>query len=362
MSSRESAHRTDHRQLLESVVSLFDVPAAVIGSGGEILGSNESWPQVEKTMVNGVECATLEDCLRGFDGVGQMLQMLRSPYTSDRGESKLVRTQSVLDGELSGYEYTTRWFRIEYPPDVRWIAVVSLTVSNPSGISSPGLEEQQKTIEQLIVRQTLIEEAERLRVGRMLHDTVVQDLALTRGQIADQVASGVDPTATIASIDRIIDQIRTLSFELSPPILDDLGILPALRWLSDHLKTRYGVEISIIDDGREPPLSMTTRTILFRAVRELAINAAKHATGAEIVVTCLTYSSTVRVRVRDFGKGFDVSGASFPDGNPGYGLLSVEKQVRGIGGKFELVSELEEGTRATVTVPLERRELESDGE
>jgi signal transduction histidine kinase len=145
-----------------------------------------------------------------------------------------------------------------------------------------------------------------------------------------------------------------LAFELSPPILEDLGLRPALHWLAEYLSQRYGTRVEVADDAREPPLPPPARTIVFRAVRELAINAAKHAAGADIVLSCITNDRTTRLAIRDTGPGFNTAELhQSTDGFDRYGLLSVEQQIRGIGGSFELVSTLGEGTRAAITVPLD---------
>lgn len=207
--------------------------------------------------------------------------------------------------------------------------------------------------ERLIVRQALIEEAERSRIGRALHDMVSQDLAWIRREYVANTGADADQDECTSTIDRVIERVRTLSFELSPPVLADIGIVAALHWLGEHIGDRYDMDISVIDDDREPRLSHETNTIVFRCVRELTINAAKHAGGAEIIVSCRSAGREVLIRVRDYGPGFDTSrlGAENDD-SAGFGLISVEQQIRGIGGSFELVSEPGSGTRATIRIPL----------
>lgn len=207
--------------------------------------------------------------------------------------------------------------------------------------------------DRVLIRQALIEEAERRRIGRALHDVVAQSLAHLRAQITERVESDESRDRMLATLDGVIESVRTLSFELSPPILEDLGLLPALGWLAQHLGKRYSTPIAVAHDGREPALDSASRTILFGVVRELVVNAAKHAAGSAIDVSCVSNHRTVRVIVRDEGPGFDTrfSKGSADDG-PHFGLLSVEQQIRGIGGTFELVSAPGEGTRATITVNL----------
>lgn len=215
---------------------------------------------------------------------------------------------------------------------------------------------QAMRIDQLLIRQTLIEEAERRRLGRALHDGVAQDLARVRAGLSKSAAIGSGGGAgseadQIRTLDRVIESVRTLAFELSPPVLEDLGLCPALEWLGDHLRDRYDAEVSVEIDGHEPAINQAARTIVFRSVRELALNAAKHAPGSAISISCRTDARGTRVAVVDHGDGFEPAlqgSAGQPGKSAHYGLLSVAQQIRGIGGRFEIQSAKGQGTRATI--------------
>lgn len=218
---------------------------------------------------------------------------------------------------------------------------------------SPAERNTDRDGNRIFVRQALIEEAERRRIGLALHDVVAQNLALLRAQLHASNLTEESRARMLAMLDGVIESVRTLSFELSPPILEDLGLLPALGWLAQHLGKRYGTPIAVAHDGREPALDSADRTIIFRVVRELVVNAAKHAAGSAIDLSCISNQRTVRLTVRDDGPGFDTEGQKgSAETGPHFGLLSVDQQIRGIGGTFELVSAPGEGTRATITVNL----------
>jgi signal transduction histidine kinase len=258
-------------------------------------------------------------------------------------------------------EVMVRWRQIDPRPDGPTMAVVVLQDADSVERPAVVIAAQQTRINRLLVRQTLIEEAERRRLGRALHDVVAQDLAQLRRSISDQKVQIGDVEPLLARLDRVIDEVRTLSFELSPPILEDLGLCPALQWLAEHVSKRYGTRVAVTPDATEPHLASSTRTIVFRAVRELLINAAKHAPNAEVTVSCGAVGNVARVVVRDTGPGFDTSLThTFSDGVHHFGLMSVEQQIRGIGGTFDLVSSLGTGTTIWISVPLEPQEEEAD--
>jgi signal transduction histidine kinase len=346
--------QSEMRVLLDTAVSLFDGPAAIVADGDEVLACNEQWRCLTRCTCDTDERPSLERSLREFSRVNVLAEQLKGG-PQDAGT---VKTRRDAPGPLPGEaraDYQVHWRQLRPPSQGGALAIVSLRPVREAEPPAPVMDLQQARIDRLLVRQTLIEESERLRLGRALHDVVVQDLAQVRAAVRASASAAHESAAIIASIDRIINEVRTLTFDLGPPLLEDLGMRPALQWLAEHLKDRYSASISMVDDGSDPRLSKPTQTIIFRATRELAINAAKHAPGAEIVISCVTNHRSVRISVRDTGPGFDTARVRHAgDDTNHYGLLSVEQQIRGVGGAFDIVSEIGEGTRATITAPMEQ--------
>lgn len=347
---------------LAAVVSMLDQPAAIVRGGqvgGEVLAHNAAWDRLTAAQAGDGHPAAEASAPQARPGTTHHQQLPLARCLGDgRDAQALADTLAAAtpqDGSselaLDGRVCTARWVNLE--PDAKVALVVIEGVSAPSESQSRVIALQQARIERLLIHQTLIEQEERRRLGRALHDVVAQDLARVHAAIAGQGADPMaDPTALLALLDHIIEQVRTLAFELSPPVLEDLGLLAAVRWLAEHAGEHHGTPIEVADDGREPPLDSAARTVAFRVLRELVVNAAKHAPGSSILITCVTGSRRVRLIVRDDGPGFDPQAAPHEGGPEHFGLLSVREQVRGLGGTFELVSAPGQGTRATVTLPL----------
>lgn len=349
------------RSISEAAVSFIELPVAIVADGEEIIAHNAPWARVTGTTVDPAQRLTLSESLRDFTSTEALVSSLRSA-TRSFGVTTLRRAagEGARDDERRR-SFTVRWRQIEITPRSRLLAMVAVQDADTAEHTSSFAVSQQALINQLLIRQTIIEESERRRLGGMLHDVVVQDLAQVRQALRDGVIAPGESSRFLERIDGVIEQVRTLSFELSPPVLEDLGLRPALGWLADHMIQRYGAKIVVADNACEPILTKTSRTIVFRAVRELAINAAKHAHGAEIIISCITNHRVARIIVSDNGPGFDAHRAhDDAAGAYNYGLLSVEQQIRGIGGTFELVSVIGEGTRATITVPCNQEKDTAD--
>ena len=347
------------RRLSKTLLSLVATPAAVVTEAGRVVATNGAWEELvgfQPTSSGPPELGPeIGECLRGFDRVESLLHQLGSGSQTGAGVATLLRPRGPSMQEDSRRECVARWREVEAPGLGRKYTLVVLAApeTDVSHLVSV-INAQRVTIDDLLIRQTLIEERERRRLGRALHDGLAQELALIRARVINTSRSGDMTTRLVQSLDEVIGSVRGLTFELSPPILEDLGVRPALHWLAEHLGHRYGTSISVADDGADPRLSPSARTIVFRAVRELAINAAKHAGNAEIVVSCVTGTRTARFTVRDTGPGIDPSVVDrCSDGVGRFGLISVEQQIRGIGGSFDIVSRAGDGTRAIITVPLE---------
>ncbi len=345
--------RAEIRPLLEAVVSLIDWPTAIVADGEEVLVSNEPWRRITRCSTESDKRLTLKRSMQNFSHVDDLVATLRNK-PQDSGMTTTRRDAGESSKGEPRNDYDMYWRQIQTPQQHGHLAIITLRETTEAKAPSRIMELQQARINRLLVRQTLIEDSERRRLGRALHDVVGQDLAQVRAAVRSSEITATDAAEIIAGIDRIIDEVRTLTFDLGPPILEDLGLRPALQWLAEHLSARYSANITLADEDCDPRLSKPTQTIVFRAVRELVINAAKHAPGAEVVISCITNRRTVRIIVGDNGPGFDttrVHGAR--DDIEHYGLLSVEQQIHGVGGTFEIVSEVGNGTRATITAPLE---------
>lgn len=355
------------RLFSDSLLSLVATPAALVTEDGRVVATNAGWgalvgfqPDSPGPTQPGSD---IGEYLQGFAGAESLVYQLQSGSQSGSGVVRLLGPQGPSLPDASRREYVARWRQVEAPRLCRRYALVVLA-SPETEISHllSVINAQRVSIDNLLIRQTLIEERERRRLGRALHDSIGQELALIRARINRMSRPDVFTTHLVRTLDAVITSVRDLTFEMSPPILEDLGLMPAVHWLAEYLGQRYDTHILVADDGNEPHLSPAIQVIVFRAVREVATNAAKHARDAEIIITCATGTRTARFTVRDTGLGIDPSVVDRSgDGVGRYGLISVEQQIRGIGGSFEIVSRVGEGTRVTITVPLDPEKRAAHG-
>jgi PAS domain S-box-containing protein len=216
----------------------------------------------------------------------------------------------------------------------------------------------QEELRSLSSQLTLAEERERRRISCELHDHIGQNLAYCKiklGELCMDMASGALRSHAL-EIREIIEQTilytRTLTCELSPPILYELGLEAAVEWLGDQIIARQGIRFKFEDDGRPKPLSDEVMILLFQSIRELMINIVKHSQAKVATVSISLMHDTVVVAVKDDGAGFDTTGL-FAPGNrdAGYGLFSIRERFKNIGGDFHLLSVPGGGSFAMISVP-----------
>ncbi len=202
-----------------------------------------------------------------------------------------------------------------------------------------------------------VQEDERRRLARELHDGLGQNLTALKHRLA-HLGGGLKPgqedlrgnlDAAIALCSEALSDTRQLSRLLRPPILDDLGLEPALRWLAGSVQETAGVAV-VLEIEPLPPLDGELQTLLFRIAQEALNNVAKHAAAGSVLLRLVAHGRTLQLQVIDDGRGFDVERAI---GAGGSGLGGMRERLRLFGGLLELHSSAGRGTRLRATVPLD---------
>jgi PAS domain S-box-containing protein len=227
---------------------------------------------------------------------------------------------------------------------------------------------QRERLSQLASELSLAEERERRRIASELHDGLGQLLSacrmrldvLRQSALSESVADTVETAFDL--LREAIGSVRTLTYDLSTPVLNQLGLVPALEQLCDDLTAERGMRFECEDDGQPKLLSEATRIILYRCARELLINAAKHSKGRTACVGLRRVGQRIHIVVEDDGTGFDpaTAGTGFSSSG-GYGLFQMREYLRHIGGNMEIESARGSGTRVRVDAPL-REEKPNIGE
>lgn len=225
----------------------------------------------------------------------------------------------------------------------------------------------------------LTEQRERRRIAGELHDHLAQllvackmKLTMLQGQVtpkpspapatqASEAEAALDPTTLLAEIDGFLNEsltyTRSLVGQISPVLLYEQGLLPALRWLAESVTPRHGLQVTIDEqtDLAHAQLEEDVRILLFQSVRELLFNALAHAHSNEATLTVRERDRGLEVTVADEGIGFDPAriDAGPADSLYGFGLMSIRECMALMGGQFELTSSPGRGTCATLWVPLQ---------
>ncbi len=216
------------------------------------------------------------------------------------------------------------------------------------------LLDHQKQLQSLTSQISLIEENEKRRIATELHDCIGQNLALSKiklgqlGKSADSDGLKSDIGEILKIIEQTITETRTLTFELSPPILYELGLSQAIKWLIDQFKNKHGLEISLEDDGLEKPFENSIRLFLFQAVRELLVNTVKHSNADFAKIQMIKNNGKLQITVEDNGTGFSVPSVNYK----GYGLFNIRERMNHINGRFEIKSVPGQGTKVTLVAPF----------
>ena len=220
------------------------------------------------------------------------------------------------------------------------------------------LLEQQEKLRSLSSELLLTEERERRRIATEVHDRIGQTLAVARiklGEVQQALASN-EAAKTLDEIRQYIEQTiqdtRSLTFELSPPVLYELGLEAALAWLATQIREKHHIRINVKDDGQSKPLEVSCRVVLFQATRELLFNVVKHARAQSAEVSIEKDNDTIRIKVEDDGVGFDTAELEATEsGSTGFGLFSIRERLNPLGGNLEIKSEPGAGSRFTIALP-----------
>lgn len=221
------------------------------------------------------------------------------------------------------------------------------------------LEPYRRRLRALALELSLTAERERREIAQGLHDDIGQSLALVRLKIEALRRAAPDGTGT-ADLDELLEVLgdtirstRRLTFELSPPLLYELGLEAALRCLAERMRTKHGVVCRLDCDEEPKPLDTDVATVVHGVVRELLHNVVKHARAANVRIVLVRGAGRLRVEVADDGCGFRVPRGDDPWAcGDGFGLFSARERVLESDGTMEIVSAPGNGTRVLLTVPL----------
>jgi PAS domain S-box-containing protein len=225
------------------------------------------------------------------------------------------------------------------------------------------MDEQTRAYEarlrQLATEVSLAEERERRRLSGRLHDDVCQLLSLSLIRLSLLRQAGDAPARAqlmqemAGLMERANASSRSLMLQLSHPALYDLGLTAGAEWLAEDIYRLYKLRVSIHDDGTPKPMDLSVRVVLYQSLRELLVNAAKHAGVAVARVSIEKNDDWVRLAVEDEGKGFDLCAAGPCGTAGGFGLFSIRERIRSMGGRVEITTSPGKGTKVVLELPSE---------
>jgi signal transduction histidine kinase len=222
------------------------------------------------------------------------------------------------------------------------------------------IEDYQQRLRQLANELTLADERQRREIAVDLHDHIIQEFAFIKLRIqqfrGDAVFCGFEQNLEdiISLLEGAIQHTRQLTFEISTPILYELGLAAALEWLAEQYEKRHKLKIKLKLRAVPKNLPEAVSVTLFKCVQELLTNIVKYAHASSATITLKCEYRELWIEVNDNGKGFDVNVLSASrDPKRGFGLFSIRERLKNFGGEMALQSTPGKGTTVRLSVRLE---------
>jgi signal transduction histidine kinase len=215
-------------------------------------------------------------------------------------------------------------------------------------------------LEKLSARLMDIQEEERTRLSRELHDEIVQTLAVLRIEVtqaqqltAEQLPQIRDHLERVRGLaERTLHTVRNITLLLRPSLLDDLGLGPALQWLTEDFRRRTKVRCEYTEDGLSEDASEAVKTCVYRVTQEALHNCEKHARAKNVQVRVTERANVITLEVTDDGIGLGENGKGKPISGAHFGILGMRERAANLGGTLGLETAPGGGLKVTLTVPL----------
>jgi len=221
------------------------------------------------------------------------------------------------------------------------------------------LQKYQEQLKSLALELSLAEERERRRIAAGIHDDIAQRLALAKFELKSMQKT-ISDTEVLTSLesqcdtmDRIMEDTRSLTFELSNPLLYEIGLGAAIEsLLTEQIQGKNGINCTFTSQGPKISLNEEVRVVLYQGVRELLTNIVKYAHASQVEVLVMKSHKQISIMIQDDGIGFNVSKLSLPDRDRGgFGLFNIRERLEYLGGNLDIQSTPNKGTFVTMSIP-----------
>jgi two-component system NarL family sensor kinase len=342
------------------MVETIDEGAATLADDGTVLYANRSFAEIFNVPLEKFIGAPLNDSIFGED------REILDTLIADANKN-IVRGEIRLDSRKA----RPRTIRLTLSPTrehgVHTICVVATELTELIE-TNEALRVSELSLRQLSARLLKLQDEERRRIARDLHDTTGQKVAVL-SMTLDRLAKILDaqkPSVVEALeecrevLGKIGEEIRTLSYLLHPPLLDECGLASAVLWYIDGFKKRSGIQLNVNIDEELVRLSTDSETALFRVLQESLTNVHRYSGSASADIRIFHSDGKVHLEIVDYGKGIRATDRSAISGTPtlGVGIPGMRERVRQLGGQLE-VEFGNDGTRVHASLPVEALPQES---
>jgi two-component system, NarL family, sensor kinase len=345
------------------LVETMNEGAATLDKDGTVLYANASFAGILGVRLDSV--------------IGTPLQSHFSPQEESNLKNLIgngIQGESRGEVSLTGPEGLRRLVRLSLSPvhdfGMRTICVVATDMTELAG-ANQALKASEEALRNLSGRLLRLQDEERRRISRDLHDVTGQKLALLSMDLSSivkhkEIAKNEEMNRllleAVALSNDLNKEIRTLSYLLHPPLLDELGLSSAVEWFSQGFENRTGIRVGVDIPNGFARLAPDAEVALFRIVQESLANVHRYSGSATAYVRARSDGGEVRLEIGDFGKGIYSESTKKVEGLSvaplGVGIQGMKERVRQLSGTLEITSRPGRGTLVTAILPISNRRVE----
>lgn len=235
-------------------------------------------------------------------------------------------------------------------------------------IAEKQLLEYQESLKLLTTELSLSEEKQRKEIAANIHDHLSQSLVISKMKISDlekvvQLKKHKEELSVIKNhISEALENSRKITYDLSPPILYEMGLVETMYWLAEKIENENNIKVEFTSDAELPGLSEGKLILLYRSIQELIYNVIKHSGASNLSIQFITVNKGLEIILLDNGKGFDLlESEKKKSKTKSFGLFAVKERIQNLGGQFQIDSKSGKGTEARIYIPIELSKTKNNG-